>query len=262
MRQATQPAFFSGAICLWCAAAAVLALSSKASMANEYYELREYRLATPEAGEKLDNYLREALVPACERLGTGPVGVFKPAEENADPARWVLIPVDSLETVEKLPRGLEGDEAYQQAAETYMSLGPEESGLQRIRSELLVAFDCQPELRMPPQGQNNRLFELRTYESATPRLGDLKVEMFNAGEVPIFLDCGIEPVFLGQAIIGDLMPSLTYMTVYDDDEARVAAWKKFPQHPDWKTLSSNPRYKGTVSKIHKLLLAPTDYSQI
>ena len=33
----------------------------------------------------------------------------------------------------------------------------------------------------------NRVYELRTYESAHEKLGQLKVDMFNNGEVPIFL---------------------------------------------------------------------------
>jgi hypothetical protein len=110
--------------------------------------------------------------------------------------------------------------------------------------------------------KKNRLFELRVYESATEERGIKKVAMFNNGEVPIFLDCQISPVFFGQAIIGDKTPNLTYMTVYDDAASRDAAWKRFIAHPDWKKLSSDPQYANTVSKIHKLDLLPRPYSQL
>ena len=84
--------------------------------------------------------------------------------------------------------------------------------------------------------------------------------MFNSGEVPIFLDCGIQPVFMGRVLAGPKMPNLTYMTVYDDEARLKEAWSKFGPHPDWKKLSSVAKYKGTVSKIHKKLLSPRPYS--
>ncbi len=134
----------------------------------------------------------------------------------------------------------------------------------RIRSELQVAFDCFPQLKVPAQkvAGKDRLFELRVYESATERMGHLKVDMFNNGKVPIFLDCGIQPVFFGQAIVGDRLPNLTYMTVYDNAEERDAGWKKFQAHPDWQKLKVVEKYQGTVSKIHKFNLKPRPYSQL
>ena len=61
-------------------------------------------------------------------------------------------------------------------------------------------MDCMPLLKVPKNQLENhdRVFELRVYESANERLGDLKVHMFNNGEVPIFLDCGIQPILSGK----------------------------------------------------------------
>ena len=117
---------------------------------------------------------------------------------------------------------------------------------------------------VPQQKKKNRprLFELRVYESPTERRGQLKVEMFNAGEVPIFLDSGIMPVFMGQALIGDKMPNLTYMTVYDDESQRDAAWEKFRGHPDWQKLKQIKKYQNSVSTIHKSDWRPKPYSQL
>ena len=149
-------------------------------------------------------------------------------------------------------------------AADYLTTPRDAAPLKRIRSELLYAFDCMPKLKVPELTKQNqdRIFELRVYESPTEGFGDLKVEMFNAGEVPIFLDCGIIPVFMGQAIVGDQMPNLTYMTVYANEQAKREAWSKFPGHPDWKKLSAIQRYKGSVSKIHKFNLAPVEGSQL
>ncbi|MEM9646013.1 MAG: NIPSNAP family protein, partial [Planctomycetota bacterium] len=100
----------------------------------------------------------------------------------------------------------------------------------------------------------------RLYESANERLAATKVDMFNQGEVPIFLDCGIQPVFIGKCLIGPQRPSLTYLTVYPDDAARLKAWKAFSSHPDWKVLRAKPVYANTVSHIDKLVLTPKPYS--
>lgn len=236
--------------------------SNEVDTKKQCFELRQYRLKSNDGAADLDEYLTQALVPALRRHGSGPVGVFREIKTSDTPVRFVLIPYDSIEQVASCSKSLATDEEYQSAAESYLT--NDEAVFSRIRSELLVAFDCMPQLKVPEQTKDNsdRVFELRVYESSTERLGELKVEMFNSGEVPIFLDCGIIPVFMGQAVIGDLLPSLTYMTVYDSLEAKAAAWKKFPKHPDWLTLKEVPKYKGTVSKIHKWELVPVEGSQL
>ena len=44
--------------------------------------------------------------------------------------------------------------------------------------------------------------------------------------------------------------------------ARDAAWSKFGQDPDWRTLSADPQYRDNVSAISDIILRPTSYSQI
>jgi hypothetical protein len=44
--------------------------------------------------------------------------------------------------------------------------------------------------------------------------------------------------------------------------ARDAAWGKFGQDPDWKTLSADPQYRDNVSAISDIILQPTSSSQI
>jgi hypothetical protein len=43
-----------------------------------------------------------------------------------------------------------------------------------------------------------------------------------------------------------------------------AKWKTFTTHPDWKKLSSEPRFtfESIVSDIDNLILRPAEYSQI
>lgn len=236
---------------------------------NQVIELRTYTVLDAAPEEKLDAYLEQALIPALLRQGLGPIRAFDQVGESDKGADkgvievMLLIPGSSVEAVTSATAKLAQDEKYQQAAKDYLGTSFKRPLLKRIRSELLLSFDCWPQVTIPEQKSDSkdRLFELRTYESSTEQSGQVKVEMFNSGEVPIFLDSGIAPVFMGQVLIGDKMPNLTYMTVYENNEARNAAWKKFIEHADWQVLKEVEKYKDTVSKIHKSDWKLKSYSQ-
>ncbi len=232
--------------------------------AKQYYELRQYRVKTGADTLGLDAYLNEALVPALNRQGIAPVGLFKSDASEQKTARFALIPLNDAGQVAQVAEKLEADAEFEAASKAYNSISPVAPVLERIHSELLVAFDVQPQINVPEICKNKqpRVFELRTYESATEYRGRLKVEMFNSGEVPIFIDCGIQPIFFGQALVGEYCPSLTYLTVYPNQEAKDKSWDQFRMHPDWKVLSKNPRFANTVSKIHKWNLVPMAASQL
>lgn len=253
--------------CLLATLIAILALPNLASADGKHVlELRTYTLVDAAAEKKLDAYLENALIPALKRQGLGPIGVFDQAEPAAEGPIEVmlLVPGPSVEAVTGAAAYLVLDNEYLEAGKDYLSTPHDQPPLKRIRSELLFSFDCWPQVAVPKQkaAGKARLFELRTYESSTEKIAQLKVEMFNSGEVPIFLDCGIAPVFMGHALIGDRMPNLTYMTVYDDDAALDTAWGNFFKHPDWQVLKEVKKYKGTVSKIHKSVWTPKSYSDL
>ena len=49
------------------------------------------------------------------------------------------------------------------------------------------------------------MFEIRIYENHNRIKGDLKVEMSNeGGEIEIFRDVGLHPVFFGKTLVGPL----------------------------------------------------------
>ena len=240
--------------------------SKNSDMPKQVLELRTYTLVDADAEAKLDRYLETALIPALLRQGLGPIGAFDQAAAAEDGAVQVMLLIagPSVESVTGATAKLADDADYQTAAADYLQTPAKQPVISRIGSELLLSFACWPQVAIPAQKQANRprLFELRVYESPTEQLGELKVEMFNSGEVPIFLGSDIMPVFMGQALIGDKLPNLTYMTVYDDDASRQKGWENFRNHPDWKVLSGVEKYKGTVSKIHKSDWTPKPYSQL
>jgi hypothetical protein len=233
---------------------------------NEYYSFTEYQGIALDRIPEFDEYYEEALIPALNRKGIQAVGVFQRAKANDDgtTSLFLLVPLSEPAQLAKLMNELAKDDEFITSAQGFLESDPKKPPYTRARSELLLAFDCFPRIQIPSQKSEgkDRLFELRVYESPTDLLGHLKVEMFNSGEVPIFFDSGIKPVFMGQALVGDKLPNLTYMTVYDTAEERDACWKKFQTNPDWQVLKGVKKYEGTVSKIHKTDLLPRPYSQL
>ncbi len=237
-----------------------------AEVDRQLYEVRSYLLNEKSDEAAIDKYLAEALIPALGRQGIGPVGALAPTAQDETGVKQIVVVIPYTGAAQMLAAAgkLAADSEYQTAAKAYSDRQPNEAPFARIRSELLVAMDCWKEVKVPSGAlaNNDRVYELRLYESPTERVGNVKVDMFNAGEVPIFLDCNIQPIFVGQAVIGPLTPSLTYLTMYESEEARNEAWVAFRNHPDWKVLSAEAKYQGTVNRIDKYVLRAKPYSQM
>jgi len=233
---------------------------------KQFYEIRQYTVLDDATEADLDTYLKDALLPALERQSIGPVGVLATATEDENKQRRIVVitPLAYAAQPLMIRKKLAKDQAYQAAAADFMARENGNPGYGRIVTELAVAMDCMPKLIVPEGSLDNkdRIYELRTYESVNERVADLKVEMFNAGEVPIFYATGIIPIFIGQTVIGPQMPSLTYLSMFASNAARLKAWDDFRAHPDWKVLSSEKKYLGTVSRIDKYVLVAKPYSQM
>jgi hypothetical protein len=243
-------------------AAASAASAEEKPKPTELYELRVWTLP-PAKQPALDRYLEEAYIPALKRFGIGPVGVFveKPGQDNAKV--YALIVHPSAETVVTLPGRLGADDEYLKAAADYLKVSPKEPAYTRIDSSLLAPIEGMPKLDKPDTKQA-RIVNLRIYESHNERAARKKIEMFNKSELAIFRRVGLTPVFFGETVVGSAMPNLTYMLVFPEDAARVAAWKRFGDDAEWKKLRAVPEYadKEIVSKITNLVLTPRAYSQI
>jgi hypothetical protein len=60
------------------------------------------------------------------------------------------------------------------------------------------------------------------------------------------------------------MPNLTYLLSFADTEEMNAKWDVFRNDPEWKKLSTSPRYSSDqlVTNITNLLLSPLGCSQV
>ncbi len=228
---------------------------------REYLEFRKYHLHVGSKKNQVGNFLRRAGIPAMNRIGIGPVGVFTAVYGPSEPTLYVLLVHKSIETVVNSASLLMADDEYRKAGADYVDAPLSEPAYVRMESSLMVAFKNMPTLEAPEK--KSRIFELRTYESHSIKANKKKIDMFNeGGEIAIFRKTGLQPVFFGETLIGPKMPNLTYMLVFNDLADRDAKWNVFRVDPGWKKLRSNPVYKDTVSNITDIILRPTSYSQI
>jgi hypothetical protein len=255
------------------ASLSVSAAESAGGAGREYYELRAYRLKSGASHELLDNYLEKAAVPAWNRLGSKPVGVFVQQERTGPPAPTeirdpssvlVLIPYPSVESFTSAGPRLNQDTEYLKAGAEYLQTPKSNPAFERIDSWLMLAFAGMPKVELAAYSREKkaRMFEIRTYESYSEVKALKKVEMFNSGEIDTMREVGLAPVFYGQALAGANLPHLTYMLSAEDEEAHKKHWATFGSHPVWNKLKNDPQYADTVSKIYNRFLVPTAYSQI
>jgi len=238
---------------------------------KDLYELRLYQVETAEKSKVLEDFLRDAAIPALNRLGIQPVGVFKLLPEGQDKGKtlpaggndfYVLLPHKSMESVTTAAAKLMKDAEFLKAGSAVLEAPMKNPVYKRIESSLMLAFDEAPKLGATDATQA-RIFQLRIYESHNELKARKKIEMFNAGgEIALFRQCGMPPVFFGETLAGSRVPNLTYMLVFADEAARQAAWKKFMDAPEWDKLKKDPQYKDTVSNITNMLLAPAACSQV
>jgi hypothetical protein len=209
----------------------------------------------------LEQFLAKALIPAWNRLGIKPVGVFKFLDESSL-NMYVLLPHKSIESFVTARRKVMADQQFLQAGGAVLDAPKSDPAYDRVESALLVAFDDMPKLEVPST-KESRVLQLRIYESHNEKKALKKIDMFNTGgEIAIFRKTGLNPVFFGEALIDSKLPNLTYMVGFDDQEASEKAWEAFRSHPDWNTLKKDPQYKDTVSNITNILLRPAACSQI
>jgi len=228
---------------------------------RQFFEWRQYYLRTGTDKNLVGNFLKNVGIGALNRIGIKPVGVFTPVYGPSKPTLHVLLVHDSLESVLNASSRLLADPEVQEKGADFIDATMSEPAYVRVESSLLAAFPHMPKLEAPaPQ---ERIFELRIYESHSAKMGKRKVQMFNeGGEIGIFKKTGLTPVFFGETIIGPNMPNLHYMLAFKDMADRDQRWQAFRDDPDWKKLSADPTYKDTVCNITDLILKPTPYSQI
>jgi hypothetical protein len=231
------------------------------SAVREYFEIRKYALKSPEKQVVLEAYLKDAAIPALNRLGVSHVGVFLPEKAEATPVVYVVLRYSSLDQLVKSAELL-ADTALQQKGLAYLDAPATDVVYERVESWLTQGISGMPAMAVPTKG--GQVYQLRIYESPSEKTAKKKIEMFNIGELAIFKRSGLNAVFFGETILGPLMPNLTYMLSFNDTAAKDQAWNTFRVDPEWTKLKTTPGFtdKEIVSRITNIVLVPTAYSQI
>ena len=171
---------------------------------KEYYELRTYKLNSPEKAAAFDKMMAAA-VPLLATTELKSIGVFKARGDKSGDKNWryVLKSCSSLDAIAASSSAL-ANEGFLEQARDYLSYAKSDPSFSRISISTFVAFDGFPELISPQKDKGGkRYFELRTYESHNELKAYMKVKMFNDGELDIFADVGLNGVFFGRALSGE-----------------------------------------------------------
>ncbi|MGZ3882305.1 MAG: NIPSNAP family protein [Flavisolibacter sp.] len=243
----------------------LLSWQNNKSKEREFYQLTVYHFSTTAQEKLLDNYFQSALLPALHRVGVRNVGVFKSwaNDTTADKLVYVFVPLHSLDDLVKHKEQLKKDAVYNNAASDYLNADPKNPAYTRMETIVLRAFPLAPQMQLPSlqSAKSSRVYELRSYESATEKKFESKVKMFNEGdEIAIFRRLNFNPIFYSEVVAGSKMPNLMYMTSFENRQDRDAHWKTFGSDSAWKKLSGLTEYQGNVSHIDINFLYPADYS--
>ncbi len=234
---------------------------------RSYYSIQVYHFKNDIQEKRIDSFLRDGLLSALQRQGIKNTGVFKPVANDTaiDKKIYVFIPFNNAEQMAQLQNRLEKDKVFTTSSASFIGAAHNDAPFSRMEAIFLYAFEGMPGVNAPrfTSPAKDRIYELRSYESATANLFRNKVKMFNAGgEIKLFNRLGFNAVFYGEVIAGARMPNLMYMTSFENMEARNQHWATFSNDAEWKQLSQQSEYKNNVSKIDIILMHPAPYSQL
>lgn len=251
---------------LFCAFFAISVFAQKQTT-QSFYQISVYHFKDSSQERVINQYLQNALLPALHRMNVQPVGVFSSLanDTSADKTMYVFVPVKSLDEIASISSKLNADKAYSTAGKAYLNAAFDAAPYTRLETILLQAFPLAPTIQQPhlQSPKRERVYELRSYESATEQLNASKVKMFNTGdEVGIFKRLNFNAVFYAQVLAGSHQPNLMYMTTFENMPDREAKWKLFMNDDAFKKLLAMPEYQHNVSKADIIFLRPTDYSDL
>ncbi len=243
----------------------LLQLPASAKTRPGYLQITVYHYNTPQQEALIDEFLKDAFMPALHDRGVKNIGVFKPIANDtaADKAIYVIRLFKGINQLAEVSNAMWNVSAYSGKGEGYLGASPKAPAYIRMENMIINAFDLAPLLTLPKLSspKSDHIYEFRSYEGASERLHNNKVKMFNeGGEIALFSRLNFNAVFYGKVIAGCKMPNLVYMTSFENRKERDEHWKAFSADPEWKKLSGMPEYQNNVSKNETILMKAAEYS--
>ena len=243
---------------------AATALADDEPTGQEFIEVRKYTVKDAEKRAGLVAILDKALIPALNRQGIKPVGVLVPVPTAAKYANnvFVIIPHKTTATFASATAKLLADSQYMKDAAPIFATTSKDPVYTDCETFLLQGFPTMPTVEVPNLGPN-RVFEWRLYRSFNIERNAAKIRMFDVGgELPLFREVGMNPIFFGNVLAGTRMPALLYMIGFPSMEAHGETWRTFGSHPKWQAIRVLPEYADTATEIDNVILTPSPGSQI
>ena len=237
------------------------------SQKRDLYELRVYHINSPEQEKRMDDYLEKAYLPALHQSGIDKIGVFKPLLSDTMEAGkkiYVFIPYTDFQQFLDLPAKLAKNKNYLNAGKDYIDAAHNRPAYQRMEKTIMQAFTGMPQFKESQLTgpKKDRVYELRSYESATEKQFKNKVKMFNEGEIEIFDRLGFNAIFYAEVLAGKDMPNLVYLTTFADMASEKEHWDAFRTDWQWEEMKVMEEYQNNVSRNNTKLLFPTEYSDL
>ena len=265
-RPAAARAFFSWQFFFLALSFCAKAQSPSSGKTREYIVVKVYHASDSSQLATIDQYLQNSFLPTLTKSGFSRIGAFSAVDIDTakDKRMYVVVPLSALTQLEKLNAATEQALADSSRSRTYISAAYNQPPYNRMETIVLRTFEGAPQVKASgTKGSwKDKVYELRSYESATEALHANKVRMFNSGEIDLFQRLGFNAVFYGQVIAGSQMPNLMYITSFDNKAARDEHWKSFGSDPQWKEMSAKPEFQHNVSKNTSIFLHPRPYSNL
>ncbi len=234
---------------------------------REYYLLQIYHCSTQKQIDHIDVFMKSTYLPYLHEAGIPKVGVFAPIDNDTavDKKLYVWIPLKSIDELESLDQKIEKLDPFGFDGIIHLEGLNRELPYTRVENILSKAFKGQTQYEkkstLKKGSPDERIFEYRSYESASEIMHLKKVHMFNEGkEIGLFARLNFNAIFYAKVLAGARMPNLIYMTSFKDTADRTAHWKAFGEDAYWKKISTAPEYLNTVSKADIILMKAKDYA--
>lgn len=235
---------------------------------RDLIEIRTFWVADEHKKEALIAKLDDIYIPLRRKLGYKQTGVFsvnRPLhadDQKYDPiydkAVFLVGSASSFDPICFFQMDAVGELSLDQL----LNKSSDERLYEDMEAELVLAFPGCPVLEIPTRSKD-RVIQYRRYNSPNLERHQAKVRMFDVrGELALFRKVGINPVFFGEMVFGKVMPNISYMVAFDDDDSRKKAWAVFIGSDEWKTMKAEPQFKDTATRIRNLFLKPSPKSEI
>jgi hypothetical protein len=235
------------------------------NLERQFIEVRKYTVKDADKRAQLIDILDNALIPALNRQGLKPVGVLIPKAAGAEAKYalnvFVVVPHKTMETFVNVNTRLVADGAYRKAAAPIFETTSKDPVYTDCETFLLHCLPTIPTLETPSLGPD-RVYQMRLYRSFNIDRNDAKMKMFyQGGELPLFREVEMNPIFFGDILAGTRLPAFLYMIGFASPAKQDAAWKAFVGHPKWAAIKDLPEYKDTATEIDNIMLLPSPGSQ-